>query len=273
MGNRMGWTGVKKKSEHGHTIMTRRRFHWITGGALTSFALDAVCPRHGIPAPADSGRLTARPRAHVTTSAQGQSALGLGSGRDGILQVPSTSTGGPLPLLLLFHGAGGSAQGVLGRLGSVPGEAGIAVLAPESRASTWDAIRSGFGPDVRFVNRALERVFDTVAVDPARIAIGGFSDGATYALSLGLINGDLFPRIVAFSPGFVTAGTPHGTPRIFVSHGNADPILPIERCSRRIVSDLRRSGYDVTFREFTGGHELPPDIARAGMNWIIQGTG
>ena len=157
---------------------------------------------------------------------------------------------------------------MLHRLGSAPDEAGVAVLAPDSRAASWDAIRHSFGPDVAFVNRALDRVFDTVKVDPARIAVGGFSDGATYALSLGLINGDLFSRVVAFSPGFVVDGTPHGTPRFFISHGETDPILPIDRCSRRIVFELRKSGYDVTFREFDGGHEIPADIARDGMRWV-----
>jgi predicted esterase len=118
------------------------------------------------------------------------------------------------------------------------------------------------------VNRALDRVFDTVAVDPARVAVGGFSDGATYALSLALINGDLFSRAVAFSPGFVVEGTPHGAPQFFISHGMNDPVLPIDRCSRRIVRGLRERGYDVTFREFDGGHEIPGDIARDGMRWI-----
>ena len=119
-----------------------------------------------------------------------------------------------------------------------------------------------------FVNRGLERVFDTVAADPARIAVGEFSDGATYALSLGLINGDLFRRVVAFSPGFLIEGTPNGTPQVFISHGVADPILPIDRCSRLIVSGLRKRGYDVTLREFDGGHEVPADIARDGMRWV-----
>src|SRR6185312_17238913 len=101
-----------------------------------------------------------------------------------------------------------------------------AVLAPNSRDKTWDAIGGSFGVDVAHLNRALERVFEKVAIDPARLAIGGFSDGASYAISLGLINGDLFNSIVAFSPGFVIDGTPHGTPRIFISHGTRDHILP-----------------------------------------------
>ena len=88
-------------------------------------------------------------------------------------------------------------------LDSAPDETGVAILAPNSRDTTWDAFTDSFGPDVEFLNRALERVFETVAIDPARIAVGGFSDGATYAIALGLINGELFKRVAAFSPGFV----------------------------------------------------------------------
>jgi phospholipase/carboxylesterase len=142
------------------------------------------------------------------------------------------------------------------------------VLAPDSRESSWDAIRGDLGPDVRFLNRALDRVFETIAIDRARLSVGGFSDGATYAVSLGLINGDLFRRVLAFSPGFVIPGTLRGKPRFFISHGTTDGILPIDRCSRLIVSQLQKRGYDVTFREFEGGHEIPPAIAREGMTWM-----
>jgi predicted esterase len=252
---------------HGPHI-TRRRFGAVAGGALASFALGHGCYRASEGREADEGRLTARPRGDVTTSAKGRRALGLGGARDAILQLPSKATGAPLPLFVLLHGAGGSGDGVLRRLGSAPDEAGVAVLAPDSRDSSWDAIRTSFGRDVTFINSALERVFDSVAVDPARIAAGGFSDGATYAISLGLINGDLFHRVVAFSPGFVVDGTPHGKPDFFISHGTADPILPIGSSSRLIVPGLRKRGYDVTFREFRGGHEIPDDIARDSMRWV-----
>ena len=249
-------------------MITRRHFGALAGGALASIALGGACHSQGETQQPDDGRLAARPRSNITTSADGESKLGLALERDAILRMPARSTGSPIPLLVLLHGAGGSAEGVLGRLGSAPDEAGVAVLAPDSRDSSWDAIRSSFGPDVTFLNRALERVFDTVSVDPERIAIGGFSDGATYALALGLINGDLFSRVVAFSPGFVIEGTPNGRPFFFISHGEADPILPIDRCSRRIVADLRKRGYDVTFREFPGGHTIPSDIARDALRWV-----
>ena len=247
--------------------ITRRRFGASIAGACASLALGGACRRASEPRQPDDGRLTARPHAIATTPATGERALGLDRTRDAILHLPVTPARDPLPLLVLFHGAGESAEDVLGRVGSAPDEAGVAVLAPDSRGRSWDAIRGSFGLDVAFVNHSLELVFDTVAVDPARIAVGGFSDGASYALSLALINGDLFRRAVAFSPGFVIAGAPHGAPRFFISHGTADPILPIDSCSHRIVAGLQKRGYDVTFREFDGGHEIPPDIALEGMQW------
>ena len=211
------------------------------------------------------GRLTARPRPGVKTSTTGQIMLGLEHERDAVLQVPKNAGESPLPLLVMLHGATQSAEDMFWYLGSVHEETGVAVLAPNSRDTTWDAIGDSFGVDVAHLNRALESVFEKVAIDPGRIAIGGFSDGASYAISLGLINGDLFNSVVAFSPGFVISGEEHGKPRIFISHGTHDRILPINRCGRRIAADLKGRGFDVTFREFDGDHEIPADIARQGL--------
>jgi predicted esterase len=145
------------------------------------------------------------------------------------------------------------------------------ILAPASRGSTWDAVRGGYGDDAELIDRALAEVFATVAVDAERVAVAGFSDGASYALGLGLANGDLFRRILAFSPGFVPAGPRSGSPAVFVSHGEADGVLPIERTSRRIVPALEGDGYDVTYREFPGGHAVPPEIVRAALDWLGRG--
>src|SRR5262245_15674882 len=258
--------------------INRRRFGTIVGGTFGSLAFgacEAIGHRvsgAGADDGASDGRLSARPSADAKTTAEGRSRLGLERERDAILQLPSRVASAPLPLLVLLHGATGSGESVLRRLADAADSAAVAVLAPDSRDGTWDGIRGRYGRDVAFLDRALERVFATVAVDPARIAIVGFSDGASYAISLGLINGDLFPRIVAFSPGFVIPGTPHGKPKFFISHGTRDQILPIDECSRTIVPGLRSHGYDVTFREFDGRHEIPPDVAREGMQWVGSTT-
>ena len=235
-----------------------------------SFAAGSACSRMAESAFARDGRLTARPRDGVKTTATGRVMLGLHSERDAILQLPANATQSSLPLLVMLHGATQSAEDMFWYLGTAYEEAGVAVLAPNSRDTSWDAIGGSFGEDVANLNRALERVFEMVAIDPLRIAIGGFSDGASYALSLGMINGDLFPSVVAFSPGFVVSGTPNGKPRIFISHGTHDHILPIDRCGRRIAATLISRGYDVAFREFDGDHEIPAGVAREGLNWIVS---
>ena len=98
--------------------------------------------------------------------------------------------------------------------------------------------------------------------------IGGFSDGASYALSLGIANGDVFDSVVAFSPGFEASELRNGQPRFFVSHGTADPVLPIDRCSRRIVPALEEAGYAVTYHEFDGGHTVPDSIQTKVVDWL-----
>jgi len=100
------------------------------------------------------------------------------------------------------------------------------------------------------------------------VALAGVSDGASYALSLGIANGDVFTHLIAFSPGFVSPPGQQGQPRVFISHGTADPILPIDACSRRIAPGLHQAGYDVTYLEFDGGHTVPPEIANEAWNWF-----
>jgi phospholipase/carboxylesterase len=252
--------------------VTRRHFGLTAGCALVSSMFSDACGAETGSGPGSDARLASRPHTGVTTSIT-SGGLGLATGRDATLQLPSAPPAGPLPLLLLLHGATGSGAAMLRRVSAAVDEAGVAVLAPDSRGTTWDAIREGFGDDVTFIDRTLEHVFARVSIDPARVTVGGFSDGASYALSLGLANGDLFSRVLAFSPGFVISAAVHGRPRFFVSHGTADQILPIDECSRVIVPRLRSMGYDVTFREFDGRHEVPQDIAREGMRWVAAIAG
>jgi phospholipase/carboxylesterase len=101
------------------------------------------------------------------------------------------------------------------------------------------------------------------------VAISGFSDGASYALSVGLANGDVFSHVAAFSPGFVPRAVRVGRPRVFISHGTMDEVLPIASCSRRIVADIRRGGYDVRYDEFEGPHTVPVAVARAAIDWFL----
>jgi predicted esterase len=196
----------------------------------------------------------------------------LDAGRDGLLYVPAGyRPDRPAPLVVMLHGAGGNAQHGLAPLLDRADQAGLILLAPDSRSRTWDMLLGGYGPDIAFVDRALAQTFGRYAVDPTRVAAEGFSDGASYALSIGMTNGDLFTHVMAFSPGFVAPAARRGAPRLYISHGVHDEVLPIDPCSRRIVPMVQRAGYDVRYREFDAGHTVPPEIVGEALTWFAEG--
>ena len=176
-------------------------------------------------------------------------------------------------MLVFLHGASGSGRRHLRAVLAAADRYGVVLVAPDSRhPATWDLIAEGrFGPDVAFLDRVLDAVADglDLDVDLDRLAVGGVSDGASYALALGLSNGDVFGSVLAFSPGFLVVPAPIGRPRVFVSHGNADPVLPIDACSRSFVPALREAGYDVRFDEFEGGHTVPPPVSDGAVRWWL----
>jgi phospholipase/carboxylesterase len=222
----------------------------------------------------EAARLTARPAASASpsgTPAAGVHTLDLGPGPEVLVRVPAWSDDdtGPQRLVLASHGAGGDARAGLAPLLPLADAYRLLLVAPSSQDSTWDVITRGrWGSDVERVDQALTRVFATHAVDPARLVISGFSDGASYALSLGLANADLFTHIIAFSPGFLVPTPRTGTPHVYLSHGRTDTVLPIDRTSRRIVQRLRAAAIPTEVHEFDGPHIVPPDIAEDAVRWL-----
>lgn len=188
----------------------------------------------------------------------------------GLAYVPSPAGDAPLRLVVVLHGAGGSARQGLDLLLPVADDHRLLLAAPKAAASTWDVILGGYGPDVSRIDRLLEQVTAAHAVDG--VALAGFSDGASYALSLGITNGDLVDAVIAFSPGFTAALVAHGRPRVFVSHGRGDAVLPVGRCSRRIVPRLDADGHAVTYEEFDGGHVVPPAVVARAATWLTEGA-
>jgi phospholipase/carboxylesterase len=220
----------------------------------------------GAPAP------SAAPAVPSLASPTGRIRLGLTTGRDGLVYVPRGHRAEvPAPLLVLFHGAGGDGAQMIEIMSAWADAHGVLLLAPDSRGSTWDAVRGELGPDLAFLDRALAEVQRRWAVDGARLAVGGFSDGASYALTVGLREGDRFGHVLAFSPGFIAHTQFRGRPRVFVSHGVRDRVLPIDACSRRIRRALVAAGYDVRYEEFDGPHRVPPEIAAAAGDWWLAG--
>src|SRR5262245_9517003 len=197
------------------------------------FSLLSVAISFGVTA--ELGRIVIPPKSSTQTTSAGLQKL---SGRNGLLYVPMDHAE-PLPLLILLHKAGGSASEWFSGGGSFAPYADkgrFIILAPESPGPSWGSGPKNWGYDYFAINRALEEAFARCAIDRNRLAMGGFSDGASYALSLGLANGDVFGYVIAFSPGFIIRAQARGSmgnnnevqiPRVYIVHGTADNVLPI----------------------------------------------
>lgn len=249
---------------------SRRGFLVGSLAALFVPSVSACFGGNDITGPASDAHLLARPGTPSATPTLGESSLGLEAGRDGLLYVPERyDAAKPAPLLVLLHGAGGQASDWRSVF-PIAGGRDLVVLALDSRGTTWDRVRGDFGVDTAFMDAALDHTFRHCAVDPQRILLAGFSDGASYALSLGVGNGDLFTHLAAFSPGFVNSGE-HliGKPRVFVSHGTQDNVISVESSRQNVVPLLEGAGYDVTFEEFEGGHTVPAGIFDAALDWFL----
>ncbi len=242
--------------------MNRRRFL----GAAASSTLFGCLSSAATP----SNRLSVPKKSSVKPAPAGLHPLNLRAERDALLYIPeSAAKFEKAPLVVSLHGATRGADSAIDRFKPLSDELGFLLLAPVSESTTWDGIGGQYGPDPAFISRSLAKAFTMRAVDPARVAMAGFSDGASYSLSIGLANGDLFRAVFGFSPGFIIPGDRIGKPPVFISHGTIDNVLPIDQCSRRIVPELKRLGYNVTYREFEGKHTLPPEIASDAMRWFM----
>ena len=169
---------------------------------------------------------------------------------------------------MALHGYGATSDDWSGYIDHAEAR-GFVLLAPDSRTISWTAADS-IAADVAFIDDALQHTFDRCRIDPAHIAFAGFSDGASYAVSLGVANGDLFTNLLVHSGGFYWPASPIvGKPPVYQSHGTSDQILPLT-LARTIEAQLLSEGYDVTFEEFDGGHQLLPATSQASLDWFLD---
>jgi len=150
--------------------------------------------------------------------------------------------------------------------------------------------------DTELINRATE-ISENYIVDVVRdisksykikeVYLMGFSQGAIFTYLVGIKQHHLFAGIISLSgPGLLAPlKNPFASSsdfnwlteeeiqkakklRVFITHGKEDqnPEFGLGIRSRDI---LTKHGHDVTFRDFVGGHSIPPDpILREIADWI-----
>jgi phospholipase/carboxylesterase len=201
----------------------------------------------------------------------GRNRLGVADERDSVLFVPTgLDTLGPVPLFVMFHGAGGFPEKVLPLIEEHAERDKFLILAPHSMYPTWDIVVGGSGPDLDRLHQALIEITSRYRIDRNHLAFAGFSDGASYALSIGITNGDIASHVIAFSGGFMSIFTQEGAPKVFIAHGLRDEQLPIETSGRANATKLKAAGYDVQYIEFNGLHAIQPAIVGMVIEFFLK---
>lgn len=193
----------------------------------------------------------------------------------GHLLLPALDPERTYPLVTVLHGAGRQDELLVRAYRDEPARRHAIFFIPRSTSPTWDLLIGEDRPDLDFLEHAYAEIYRRVPVDHARQALIGYSDGASYALAIGLSNPRLFAAIMGWAAGFVVFD-PTGVaptdprPRILLEHGTHDPVFPFEEVAVRNCAILRRLGYDVELRVDDGGIHWPSRAFQpAALDWFF----
>jgi polyhydroxybutyrate depolymerase len=149
-----------------------------------------------------------------------------------------------LPVVMLFHGLGDDAEGILAwtRMDELADTEDAIVVVPEGDRTdlAWDFSAGADDPDsdVSFAHAVLERVKDTTCVDERRVYAAGFSNGSTLTLALACEASHDFAAFGAVSGPYYAPRCDSSPPRpIIYFHGANDLIIPYGG-ARTVIGDL-----------------------------------
>jgi polyhydroxybutyrate depolymerase len=131
------------------------------------------------------------------------------NGRSYRLNVPAGLTGTEVPLLLGLHGFGSTGSQFETFTGWTPFAAsrGFIVAYPQARPSqyggAWDPYTAS-SPDVQFLRDVVDHISATYCVDPRRVHVDGWSNGAVMSQRVACAAADKFASATSYGGGTPT---------------------------------------------------------------------
>jgi phospholipase/carboxylesterase len=190
----------------------------------------------------------------------------------------------PYPLLVFFHGHGGSEDQLL-RLAprlSRRNYICIGLRGPQSLDYRGDG-RPGYtwGPEGQcdasvedYVLSAVEQTRRSYHVHSERIYLAGFGEGATLAYRLGLTYPEKFGGVISLNGCMPRRGGPLlrlpdvRQLRVLIAHGIANALVPLSS-AREDFYLLYTAGLPVRMHTYPATHKLHVDMLRDINRWII----
>ena len=180
------------------------------------------------------------------------------------------------PLITVLHGAGRQDEMLCKAYRGEAAARDALFLVPRSTDVTWDMIAGGNRTDLDFLEHVFAGIYQRLPVDPDRQALIGYSDGASYALAIGLSNPRRFRAIMGWAAGFVAidprwSAPDDPKPRILLQHGTHDVVFPFETVCEPNVATLRGMGYEVDLRVEQGGIHWPKaEFQQMALEWFFS---
>lgn len=194
----------------------------------------------------------------------------------GVLLTPEEIRADRLyPLITVLHGAGRQDELLVKAYRDEPAGRNALFFVPRSRRPTWDLIAGGDRSDLDFLDYAYDLIWRRYPIDPERQGLVGYSDGASYALAVGLANPGIFRAVMGWAAGFLVLdpAVPAGGPRpaVLLEYGTHDPIFPFDRVAVPMRRTLEHLGYTVEFRVDEGGRHWPSgDFQSEALDWFFS---
>ena len=181
------------------------------------------------------------------------------------------------PMITVLHGAGRQDEMLARACRDEPEKRQALFLIPRSKLPTWDLIASEERADLDFLEYAYDLIYRRYPVDPNRQALLGYSDGASYALSVGLSNPHIFSAVLGWAAGFKVLDEKlidpaARKPRVLLEYGSHDPLFPFEHIALPMRADLEARGYALEFRVDQGGKHWPSsEFQGEALDWFFGG--
>jgi len=182
--------------------------------------------------------------------------------------------------LVLFHGRGADEHDLLGLLDALDPERQLDGFCPRGPLALppggahWYAVPQVGYPDPASFAVGYGSACEFVDSLPhERVALGGFSQGAVMAYSVGLGAGRPRPAAVIAFSGFIpvvegwSLDLTRPWPPIAVAHGSLDQVIPVE-LAHRSVAELEAAGAEVLYRESPMGHAIDPAFVAELRSWL-----
>lgn len=179
------------------------------------------------------------------------------------------------PLVTVFHGAGRQDEMLVKGLRDEPDARQAFFLIPRSLDPTWDLISGPSRHDLDFLEYAYDLIGRRYPIDYARQVLMGYSDGASYALSVGISNGRHFDALIGWAAGFLVVDPDRfdpeaPKPRLYLEYGSHDPLFPFEHVALPMRERLEEAGFDLTFSVDEGGRHWPSgSFHREALDWYF----